>query len=144
MENQGLSQIGSLIGRGRVAEVFTWGDDLALKLFYKGRSSDSIRQEARISRLVHETGLATPASGNIVEVNGRQGIIYERLVGPSMLADMSTKPWKLIRSAQTLATLHASMHHQVISELPRQRQALRDSISSVSVLGDLKVKAVSS
>ncbi len=60
MDNQNSSQKGSLLGRGRVAEVFTWADDLALKLFYEGSSSNSIEQEAHISRLVHKVGLATP------------------------------------------------------------------------------------
>jgi aminoglycoside phosphotransferase (APT) family kinase protein len=142
MEKRKLSYNEALLGRGRVAEVFTWGDDLALKLFYEGRSLKSLEQEARICRLVHEAGLATPAVGDVVEVNGRHGIVCERLSGPSMLAEMSAKPWKLGRSAQTLAELHASMHHQLISDLPRQRQALRESIASVSALGDPKKDTV--
>ena len=142
MDNQKSSKKGSLLGRGRVAEVFTWADDLVLKLFYEGSSSNTIEQEAHISRLVHKVGLATPAVGDVVEVDGRQGIIYERLTGPSMLAEMSSKPWKLIRSAKTLSELHAAMHHNVITELPSQRQALRNSIASVSVLSEDKIDIV--
>ncbi len=113
-----MTDKGTFIGRGRIAEVFAWGDNQVLKLFYNGRFPDSIVQEARIGRLVYEAGLATPAVGDIVELEGRQGIIFERMNGPSMLAEMSAKPWKLIQSARILAELHASMHNHVIANLP--------------------------
>ena len=70
MNKQKPSLNRSFIGRGRLAEVFTWGNNLAIKLFYKG-SLKSIKQEAHICRLVYETGLPIPAVKNIVEVDGR-------------------------------------------------------------------------
>lgn len=41
--------------------------------------------EARVARAIHAAGVASPAAGDIVEVDGRRGLIYERLEGPSML-----------------------------------------------------------
>ncbi len=142
VEKQESPYIGSLIGRGRLAEVYALSDNQAIKLFHEGRSSDLIEQEARISRLVHEAGLLTPSVGDIVKVNGRMGIVYERLTGTSMLTQLSTKPWKIIRSALNLAGLHVSMHRQIISNLPKQRQELKESIVSVRILSKSKVNSV--
>ena len=128
----------TLLGRGRIAEVFAWGNDQVLKLSYLGQSLDWIEEEARISRLVYETGVATPAVGDIIEVDGRHGIIYGRVHGPSMLTEMSSKPWKLVPSAKMLAKPHASMHEKTVNNLPSQRQILRRSIRSVPVLTDQK------
>jgi len=132
----------TLIGRGRIAEVFAWGDDQVLKLFYPGQLLDWIEEEARISRLVYETGVATPAVGDVIEVDGRHGIIYGRVHGPSMLTEMSSKPWKLGPSAKMLAKLHVSMHTKMVTNLPSQRQILQRSIQSVTVLTDQKKGAI--
>jgi len=132
----------TLIGRGRIAEVFTWGDAQVVKLFYAGQALDWIKEEARISRLVYETGVATPAVGDVIEVEGRHGIIYERVHGSSMLTDMSSKPWKVFQSAKMLAKLHASMHEKKVTSLPSQRQNLQHSIQSIPSLTNQKKEAI--
>lgn len=132
----------TLIGRGRIAEVFAWGDDQVLKLFYEGQALDWIKEEARISRLVYETGVPTPAVGEVIEVNGRHGIIYGRVHGTSMLTEISTKPWKVFQSANTLAKLHTSMHEKMVTSLPSQRQILEHSIRSVPALSNRKKDAI--
>jgi uncharacterized protein (TIGR02172 family) len=132
----------TLIGRGRIAEVFAWGDDQALKLFYPGQALEWIEAEARMSRLVYETGVATPAVGAVIEVDGRHGIIYGRVHGISMLTEISSKPWKVFQSAKMLAKLHASMHEKKVTSLPSQRQNLQRSIQSVSVLTNQKKAAI--
>lgn len=126
----------TLIGRGRIAEVFTWGDAQVVKLFYAGQALDWIKEEARISRLVYVTGVATPAVGNVIEVDDRYGIIYGRVLGTSMLTEISSKPWKVFQAAKTLAKLHASMHEKKVAGLPSQRQHLQRSIQSVPALTD--------
>lgn len=132
----------TLIGRGRIAEVFAWGDDQVIKLFYEGQALDWIKEEARISRLVYETGVATPAVCDVIEVDNRHGIIYGRVHGPSMLTEISSKPWKVFQSAKMLAKLHASMHEKKVTSLPSQRQTLQRSIRSISALTNQKKDAI--
>ena len=52
---------GPLLGQGRSAEVYAWGDHQVLKLFFSSWSPEWIEQEARVARVVHEAGLAAPA-----------------------------------------------------------------------------------
>jgi len=125
---------GELIGRGRIAEVYAWGDDQALKLFYQGRSSTWVKNEASLSRIAFETGIHTPAVGEVIEVEGRHGILFERVDGIPMLAEMSAKPWILIRAARILAEEHALMHEKTVTNLPKQQQHMEQSILSASAL----------
>ncbi len=101
---------GTLIGEGRMAEVFEWGDDQVLKLFRAWCRAEWPRQEAQVARTVHATGLAVPAVGDVIEVDGRWGIMYERVDGVSMLQCLTSKPWAVTRLARTLAELQAAMH----------------------------------
>jgi uncharacterized protein (TIGR02172 family) len=113
-----------LIGRGRLAEAFAWGDTQMLKLFAVGRDAAAVEAEASISQMVHEAGVATPASHGVIEVEGRHGIIYDRAPGTSMLGQLSAKPWRLFAFGRMLAELHSSIHQCRVDHLPSQREQL--------------------
>ena len=98
-------QKGPLLGQGRTAEVYAWGDFQVLKLFFTTWPVDCIHQEARVARLVHEAGLASPATGDLIEVEGRLGIVFERVDGPSMLEDVARHPWRIVSAAHQFADL---------------------------------------
>jgi hypothetical protein len=72
---------GPLIGTGRTAEIFAWGDDRVLKLFMEWCPHSWIESEERLSRVVYESGLPAPEVEGIIEVDGRKGIIFERVEG---------------------------------------------------------------
>ena len=66
---------------GRTAEIYPWTEGWVLKLFYEWFPRDGAAYEARIARAVHAAGLPVPAAGNLVEVEGRMGLEYERVDG---------------------------------------------------------------
>jgi uncharacterized protein (TIGR02172 family) len=119
---------GPLLGAGRTAEVFAWGDGQVLKLYRPGLPQLWVDQEARVGRIVANAGLAAPAVGDLVEVDGRPGVVYERLDGPSLLDYMATHPADIPALARRFAALHAQMHNCLRSELPSQRAALQKAI----------------
>ena len=91
----------SPIATGRTAEIYAWQDGTVLKLYYEWCPRRWLDEELRIARLVHAAGLAVPAPGEIVEINGRVGLVYERVDGPSMLDDMKQRMFvTLWRSAR--------------------------------------------
>jgi Ser/Thr protein kinase RdoA (MazF antagonist) len=118
-----------LIGKGRLAEVFAWEDTQVLKLFLAGRDSAAIEAEARVSQIVHEAGVVTPGTHGVVEVEGRQGIVYDRVLGAPMLGLLSAKPWKLFEFGRTLAELHVAVHQCSADALPSQREQLERLIA---------------
>ena len=125
---------GPMIAQGRTAEIFLWKDNQVLKLFLEGFPATRVEYEVRTTRAIHKSGLPVPAVEGIMEVEGRMGIIFERVEGPSMLGLFRSKPWKLFRLARALAELHAGMHSREVPELPPLRGRLEEKIRAVAVL----------
>jgi uncharacterized protein (TIGR02172 family) len=124
----------ALVGQGRTAEIYRWGDNQILKLFRSGWPLSAVEQEAHISRIVHEIGLPVPATGGMIEVDGRHGILFERIDGSSMLRQLGAKPWTAIPSLHVFADLHVRMHAHTVREFPSQRQHLTHLIQQASPL----------
>ncbi len=127
---------GDPIGVGRIAEVFAWGDDHVLKLFRPEFPQEWADYEAEIGRAVHAAGVTSPAVGEVIEIDGRKGIVYERVDGPTMLRVVGDKPWMMPRVARQLAELHAQMHGCTSETLPSQREKMVDAIGRVEQLSD--------
>jgi uncharacterized protein (TIGR02172 family) len=129
---------GRMIGEGRTAEVFLWGDADAkvLKLYRHGYPAQWVDYEAKVARWVFDAGLGAPAVGDVVDVDGRRGIEYERLDGPSMLDVLVQQPQHLRELAAEFARLHANMHARTRPELPSLRVGLKDAIGETSRLTD--------
>ena len=119
---------GPMIARGRTAEVFAWKDAQVLKLFLDKGAVRSVEHEAQVTGAVHKAGLPAPAVEGIVEVEGRLGIVLERVDGPSMLQVLSSKPWRIGQLGRTLGELHAAIHSCEMPELPSLREDLERSI----------------
>jgi aminoglycoside phosphotransferase (APT) family kinase protein len=131
------------IAEGRTAEIFPWHGQHVLKLFREWCPPDWVDYEARVARAIHESGIPSPAVGEIVQVDGRRGLIYERLEGISMLQDMNTRPWMLPKHARSLAELQAKIHQQSITGLPSYKDRLRYDIqNSPHLTEDLRNKAL--
>ncbi|MFL7794514.1 MAG: hypothetical protein AB8I69_20395 [Anaerolineae bacterium] len=118
---------GTLLGQGRTAEVYAW-DGQALKLFVGGFPVEWIRAEAEAARVACQAGLSAPAVGEIVQVDGRAGIIYECIDGASMLQMFAARPWTLLPAVRRFVELQIEMHNCAGPELPSQRWRLKDAI----------------
>ena len=117
------------IALGRTAEIYAWQESQVLKLFYDWVPEGNVRYEAEISRAVYAAGLPVPAVGNVMEIDGRFGLIYERVDGISMFEVLPVKPWKLVSYARSLAELHTQMHRDAaIDGIPSQREHLEHKI----------------
>ena len=123
------------IARGRTADVYVWDDGQVLKLFQDWFESEDIEYERKIASAVHSSGVNCPAVGDIVQVQGRTGLIYERVPGESLLQMFRRQPWRLFRFGETLARLHAQMHNCVFeADVPMQRMKLQKKIESAKAL----------
>ncbi len=123
------------IARGRTADIHPWQEGTVLKLFHDWFSLEDIEYEARTARAVHSSGLPVPQAGEIIQVSGRSGIIYERVDGVSMQEAFQRKLWRLFYFARRLAALHAQMHAVEIKiALPSQRQRLEKKILHAAAL----------
>jgi hypothetical protein len=123
-----------VIARGRTAEVLAWQDRQVLKLFYNWVSADMIKRESRAARLVSASDLPTPKLLGELTLDGRQGLIYERVAGKSLLTLLSTRPWSCVRYARQFAGLQAAIHRLRGTGLPLLRAGLENTIRGLEGL----------
>jgi aminoglycoside phosphotransferase (APT) family kinase protein len=121
---------GARIGQGRTAEVFAWGNDRALKLYHAGWPATAAEAEYQKAEAVYKSGAPAPAVHSVMEVDGRHGVVYSRVDGPSLLNHTTARPWTIFHSARLMAEMHARMHACRPSGLPAQRVRLRDKIQA--------------
>jgi len=122
------------IALGFTAEIYAWHTGQVLKLYNPGISRDTVEYEAHLTRIVHATGLPTPAVGEIIEIDGRFGLELERLDGLSMLQALTRQPWRLRYFARQLAELQSDMHQCHVPELPSLSERLARKITRAEKL----------
>ena len=101
-----------LIAKGRTAEVYAWQEGQVLKLFYAWCPPQWVQHEIDIGRVIATKALPTPKLIDALKIEERQGIIYARGDGPTMLQLTNTKPWLLFHLTRQLAELHTQIHQQ--------------------------------
>ncbi len=123
------------VAYGRTAEIYAWGDHQVLKLYHEWFPLEHIQFEQSLAQAVYESGLPVPAPGEIVQIDERHGLIFERVAGIAMWDLLARKPWLLFTAADRMAELHTEMHSTDIQvDLPSQRQRLEHKISMADAL----------
>jgi len=128
--------LSSPIAEGRTAEIYSWNDGYILKLYHEWCPPHWVEHEAKVACAIAEAGIPTPAAGEIVNVNGRRGLVYERVSGISMLQDMNTCPWMIFKHARTLAELHVRINRLTIAGLYSFTDGLMHTVQRAPHLDD--------
>jgi aminoglycoside phosphotransferase (APT) family kinase protein len=97
-------QPGPPLGFGRSAEIYDLGGGRILRRYHD--RTRSAEREAKIISWAGEHGVPVP---EVFDSSGPD-IVMEKVDGPTMLADLARRPWRLLRHAATLATLHRQVH----------------------------------
>ncbi len=99
------------VAEGREAEIFAWESGVVLKLFrdspWAARSRDT--ELAAMSAVSGAAG-PMPAALGTVEVDGRAGLLIERVDGIDMLTRIGKQPWYVISAGGAMAKVHAAVH----------------------------------
>ena len=128
----------ALVGEGRTAEILAWDEGRVLRLFREGASRRYALRELTVSRNVHKADIPSPAvypaetEDGLVEIDGRLGIVMDRVEGPSMLRVLTARPWQLFRLARSSARLHRIVHDRTADGLPSQRERLHRVIDRIA------------
>lgn len=135
-------RLGERIAEGREAEIFAWKKGAVVKL-YRG-SAMGLDFEAGALRAIAAAGGPAPRLLGRVEVDGRPGLIIERLEGPDMLALIARAPWRVASLATSLAESHAAVNSIAAPpELPDLKATLEERIRAVSLRPELESFALS-
>jgi len=114
------------IAEGREAEIFAWEDGTVLRLFRDARSGASLDHERRAMIAARAAVPSVPAILGETEIDGRPGLIMERVDGPDLLTLLADKPWQVWRIGLICGDQHARLHGAVA---PPELMSARDSIS---------------
>jgi aminoglycoside phosphotransferase (APT) family kinase protein len=126
---------GRLVGQGREAEIFEWSDGAVLRLMRDASWGERAKQQAEAMRAASSSGAPVPAVRELVQVDGRPGLVMDRVDGPAMMDMLARSPWKLFSMARQLGELHARINAiEAPPTIPDQREYLRGRIAEV---GDL-------
>jgi aminoglycoside phosphotransferase (APT) family kinase protein len=108
--NSGLQRI----AEGREAEIFAWEPGVVLKLFRANPSAVQQRDTELAAMSVVASASAAagpmPAALGTVEVDGRPGLLIERVDGIDMLTKIGKQPWTVVRAGAAMAKTHVAVH----------------------------------
>ena len=107
--------IGRLLAAGQRAEVFEWGSRV-VKLCRSTGSKRVTFREAAIHAAVEALGLPVPPVWSVQQIDGRWGIVFDRVSGVSFANQMRDDVAAIPRYLQILAQLHTNIHAHAAKE----------------------------
>ena len=126
-----------LIAQGREAEVYERGDGTVLKLLRDPEDLDRAQTEVAALQVLRVHGYPSPRAVEIVTVEGRPGVVLERVDGSDLLTRLGRRPLAVRKVGRAMAEVHAAMHEiSAPAELPSSHELLRERILSAAPLPD--------
>ncbi len=98
-----MREVGELIGTGRSADVYAYGEGQILRRYRTLRDTE---REAAAMEHARSHGFPAPAARALDGAD----MVMDRVSGPTMLADLGRRPWRVPSHAKTLADLHRRLH----------------------------------
>src|SRR5215213_8493886 len=100
-----------LLAAGREAEIYEHDAGRVLRLAHSADMRPQLERECVALRAAQRLGAAVPAvHGGLVEVDGRPGLVLDRVDGGDLLATIEARPWLVGSVARTLASLHVQIN----------------------------------
>ncbi len=125
------------IAEGREAEIFEYDDGRVLRLYRKGRSLEDANVQAAILQAATDAGVRVPAVHGVETVDGRAGIVLERVDGDDLFEIIARSPWRIFSLSGLTARLQANMHEQAApAALPPVRESYRRAASNSGAPGE--------
>lgn len=122
------------IASGRTAEIFAVGDHQVLKLLKPGFDSRMLSVEIVKTAAVHAESELAPAVSGLIEVNGRPGLVLERIFGDSMLDSILSNQDRAMDHAVAFADLHAEiLNVSSAKDLPSVKDFMADKIDNADL-----------
>jgi hypothetical protein len=129
------------LAAGREAEVFAVDDARVLRLGLSSQQRAAVECEALV---LAAAWAPVPALHGKIDLDGRPGLIIERLGGGDLLTRLDRRPWSVWSVARTLGRLHAQLHAVDGPErLPQLRDRLGARLQSPLVPSDVRDRGLS-
>jgi len=124
-----------IIGRGRTAEIYAWGEGKVLKLYFDWCNPEWIAQEFQATQIAYTAGVPVPVPYELLEKEGRHGIVFERISGNSLIAEFRRSPWKTNALFRQMADLQVSCQAVAATRLRSLKASLERQVKKASAYG---------
>jgi aminoglycoside phosphotransferase (APT) family kinase protein len=119
------------IAEGREAEMFAWDDGHILRLMRSPDGSYANQLQAAALASARASGVRVPAVHGEATVDGRPGLVMERIDGTDYLTIIGKQPWRVYSVGSLSGAVHAGLHAaQAPESLPPLRARLKQRITS--------------
>ncbi len=123
------------IAEGREAEMFAWGEGTILRLLREPGAQVRNQWQAAAMEAARRRGVRVPVVREVTTVQGRPGLVMERIEGPDLLTLIGRRPWTVLRVGRICGEMQAGLHEvRAPSALPPLRAVLRMRIASSSLV----------
>jgi thiamine kinase-like enzyme len=113
-----------IIAKGNTAEIFDYSEGIICKLFYAGYPVESVRSELDNAQLLFSLKLPVPKCYELICMNNRHGILYEKIVGIDLLSCvMDAAKYSMVVSI--LANTHKEILDHECKQLPTYKDYIR-------------------
>src|ERR1700733_13561480 len=102
--------LGEKIGEGAWSDVHAWAPGQVVKLFKVGFPRRHSWWEARMTRAAYAAGAPAPEVFDLVTVEGRFGVVLQRLDGPTLAQLARSGAMTSEQTGAILASLAVSVH----------------------------------
>jgi aminoglycoside phosphotransferase (APT) family kinase protein len=131
------------LGEGREAETFAWSGCQILRLMRDPSHAARLEREKLALSAARRAGVPVPAVFGYCTVDGRPGLIMERVDGPDLLRGLGRRPWRLRPVARTLGTSHAQLHaFEVGAALPTVHDYIGECVDDPLIPDEFKRPAL--
>lgn len=139
-----MVSLGSKVASGRTSEVFAYGEGSVVKVPRSGVPAGWARLEAEYTEAVRRRGVQAPEVRGMIEIDGRESIVFEHVHGPSMWEMMLLRPRDIEAFARELVAVHRSIQRAGLPDVvPDLVRRVENKIADVKQLGgDERAEAV--
>lgn len=115
--------------------MFAWEEGKILRLLRDPAAKAQNERQAAAIEAARSSGVRVPAVYGMTTVDGRPGLIMERLEGPDLLTLIGQRPWTILRVGRISGEVHARMHKaDAPGSIPPLRARLKRRIESLNQL----------
>lgn len=119
-----MKKPGELIGQRLTCEVYAWRQNEIIKLYRSSTPEAVIQNEVSAATAALAAGVRTPTITDTIQLDGRTGIVFERVKGELLTRICAHQPWRISTWMTEFAELHRHIHHTITPDVRPQRQAL--------------------
>lgn len=132
-ENIKLADLGAPLFSSRSSEVFGYGEDKLLKLFFADANKEFIDNEEINSKETFEKGVSEVELYDRVKIEGRDGLIIKKLPGKTLLAILNENPAFLEQIPSVMAGLQLKAHSTKTSVIRPYKDLLQSALAAESL-----------